>query len=262
MKKLLFLASSLSILLLASCSNDIQKEEHNNSLYTFPTNGKETFVVIQNQTLKDFERILKTETTYKEIVAKYIKDKKAQGKTVIIPRDHKDYKIDMNALKTYNSNPFKKVMNKKSGSWEANFQITKDGILQDKKLYDLDKNFSPADYDPIKNTFYSEVSPGVTGTDYTEDCELYAVGDYCFHVYCPNMIIDTGDLATRIKAIYQDVKQKDEGLGVTRMPHIWEAAASMTAVTEKTKDAPSAKPWRKEKSAGADMTVICGSGLN
>ncbi|SEQ82580.1 Peptidase M30 [Treponema bryantii] len=183
MKKLLFLAWSLSILLLASCSNDIQKEGYKNSLYPFPTNGKETFVVIQNQTLKDFERILKTETTYKEIVAKYIKDKKAQGKTVIIPRDHKDYKIDMNALKTYNSNPFKKVMNKKSGSWEVNFQITKDGILQDKKLYDLDKNFSPDDYDPIKKTFYSEVSPGVTGTDYTEDCELYAVGDYCYVWY-------------------------------------------------------------------------------
>ena len=49
------------------------------------------------------------------------------------------------------------------------------------------------------------------------------VGDYGFHVYCPNMIIDTGDLATRIKDVYQKTKQKDNGLGTTRMPHIWEA---------------------------------------
>ena len=49
------------------------------------------------------------------------------------------------------------------------------------------------------------------------------VGDYGFHVYCPNMIIDTGDLATRIKSIYDKTKKADKELGVSRMPHVWEA---------------------------------------
>ena len=49
------------------------------------------------------------------------------------------------------------------------------------------------------------------------------VGDYGFHVYCPNMIIDTGDLAVRIKDIYQKTKKNDKELGEVRMPHVWEA---------------------------------------
>ena len=49
------------------------------------------------------------------------------------------------------------------------------------------------------------------------------VGDYGFHVYSPNMIIDSGDLAVRIKTIYKEIKKNDKELGVTRMPHIWEA---------------------------------------
>ena len=48
------------------------------------------------------------------------------------------------------------------------------------------------------------------------------VGDYGFHVYCPNMIIDTGDLAVRIQDMYKKTKKNDKELGVTRMPHIWE----------------------------------------
>jgi len=58
----------------------------------------------------------------------------------------------------------------------------------------------------------------------SEDASLREqVGDYGFHVYCPNMIIDTGDLATRIKSIYDKTKKADKELGVTRMPHVWEA---------------------------------------
>ena len=49
------------------------------------------------------------------------------------------------------------------------------------------------------------------------------VGDYGFHVYCPNMIIDTGELAVRIKDVYKATKENDPELGVTRMPHVWEA---------------------------------------
>ena len=50
-----------------------------------------------------------------------------------------------------------------------------------------------------------------------------AVGDYGFHVYCPNMTIDLGDLNVQIKKVYDKTKKADQDLGVTRMPHIWEA---------------------------------------
>ena len=50
-----------------------------------------------------------------------------------------------------------------------------------------------------------------------------AVGDYGFHVYCPNMTIDLGDLNVQIKNVYNKTKKVDKDLGVTRMPHIWEA---------------------------------------
>ena len=50
-----------------------------------------------------------------------------------------------------------------------------------------------------------------------------AVADYGFHVYCPNMTIDTGDLAVRIKELYSQNKERDAELGEKRMPHIWEA---------------------------------------
>ena len=49
------------------------------------------------------------------------------------------------------------------------------------------------------------------------------VGDYGFHVYCPNMIIDTGDLATRIQDMYKKTKKNDKDLGKVRYPHVWEA---------------------------------------
>ena len=49
------------------------------------------------------------------------------------------------------------------------------------------------------------------------------VGDYGFHVYCPNMIIDTGDLATRIQDMYKKTKKNDKELGKVRFPHVWEA---------------------------------------
>ena len=49
------------------------------------------------------------------------------------------------------------------------------------------------------------------------------VGDYGFHAYVPNMMIDTGDLAVQVKAVYDRTKKNDGGLGKSRMPHIWEA---------------------------------------
>ena len=49
------------------------------------------------------------------------------------------------------------------------------------------------------------------------------VGDYGYHLYCPNIIIDTGDLITRTKQVFTKIKGIDSELGVSRMPHIWEA---------------------------------------
>ena len=49
------------------------------------------------------------------------------------------------------------------------------------------------------------------------------VGDYGFHVYCPNMTIDSGNLSVLIKDMYKKIKKNDKELGVKRMPHIWEA---------------------------------------
>ena len=70
---------------------------------------------------------------------------------------------------------------------------------------------------------------GFEGTDEyftkisTDESVKSKVGDYGFHVYCPNMIIDTGDLAVRIKDMYDKIKKNDSGLGVERKPHVWEA---------------------------------------
>ena len=50
-----------------------------------------------------------------------------------------------------------------------------------------------------------------------------SVGDYGFHVYCPNMTIDKGELGVLVKNMYEKTKKSDSELGVTRMPHIWEA---------------------------------------
>ena len=70
---------------------------------------------------------------------------------------------------------------------------------------------------------------GFEGTDEyftkisTDETVRSAVGDYGFHVYCPNMLIDTGNLAVTIKEMYDKIKKNDEELGVSRKPHVWEA---------------------------------------
>jgi len=50
-----------------------------------------------------------------------------------------------------------------------------------------------------------------------------AVGDYGFHVYAPNRMIDLGTLGPTIKGMYDKIKGYDGELGVSRRPHIWEA---------------------------------------
>jgi len=48
------------------------------------------------------------------------------------------------------------------------------------------------------------------------------VGDYGFHVYAPNRLIDRGELGPTIKVMYDKMKANDPELGVSRRPHIWE----------------------------------------
>lgn len=183
MKKLLFLASALSVLLLASCSNNYEDSEPPAPLMSIPTDGKETFLVIQNQGTRSFVDLKKT-SNYSEIVQNYIKTKEEKGENVLIPRDHKDYKVDMSAVKARKSKtPFgmsREVSPQPWTSWETT-EIVKDKNNNEKAISQLTKdNFEYSRSNLITHTFYSEVSTGVTGTDYTEDCELRAVGDHCF----------------------------------------------------------------------------------
>ena len=109
----------------------------------------------------------------------------------------------------------------KSKNYNNNFGIWSKGVKNVRKALD-DRGFSDikivgGDTTGFEGT--TEYFNGIASSDELKE----AVGDYGFHVYCPNMIIDTGDLAVRVRNVYNQTKQKDEGLGVTRMPHIWEA---------------------------------------
>ena len=109
----------------------------------------------------------------------------------------------------------------KSKNYKNTFDVWAKGVKNVRKALD-DRGFKN-----IK--IIGGDTTGFEGTDEyftkisTDNSLKEAVGDYGFHVYCPNMIIDTGDLAVRIRNIYEKVKQNDSDLGVTRMPHIWEA---------------------------------------
>ena len=109
----------------------------------------------------------------------------------------------------------------KSKNAKNTFEIWAQGVKNVRKALD-DRGFS----------YIKIVGGDTTGFEGTEeyfegiskDASLREkVGDYGFHVYCPNMIIDTGDLATRIRSVYDKTKKVDKELGVSRMPHIWEA---------------------------------------
>ena len=108
-----------------------------------------------------------------------------------------------------------------SKNYNNTFEIWAKGVKQVREALDA------RGFDYIK--IVGGDTTGFDGTDEyftgisTDDSLKNQVGDYGFHVYCPNMIIDTGDLATRIKSLYTKIKNNDQGLGVSRMPHIWEA---------------------------------------
>ena len=109
----------------------------------------------------------------------------------------------------------------RSKNYNNTFQIWSQGVKNVRQALD-DRGFSNIKIIGGDTTGFDGTDEYFTGIS-TNDSLKEAVGDYGFHVYCPNMIIDTGDLAVRIKNVYQKTKQNDEGLGVVRMPHIWEA---------------------------------------
>ena len=121
-----------------------------------------------------------------------------------------------------NSNePNYKGMEGKSKNYNNSFEIWAQGVANVRKALD-DRGFNNikivgGDTTGFEGTteYFSGISKNATLRE--------KVGDYGFHVYCPNLIIDTGDLAVRIKTVFDQTKADDDGLGVTRMPHIWEA---------------------------------------
>ena len=109
----------------------------------------------------------------------------------------------------------------KSKNYNNTFEVWAKGVKNVRKALD-DRGFNDikiigGDTTGFEGTI--EYFNGISKSDELKE----AVGDYGFHVYCPNMIIDSGDLAVRIRDIYDKVKKNDKDLGVKRIPHIWEA---------------------------------------
>ena len=109
----------------------------------------------------------------------------------------------------------------KSKNYNNTFDIWAQGVKNVRKALD-DRGFSNIKIIGGDTTGFEGTDQYFTGISTSNELKE-AVGDYGFHVYCPNMIIDTGDLAVRIKSVYEKTKKNDAELGVTRMPHIWEA---------------------------------------
>ena len=129
----------------------------------------------------------------------------------------------INCIKYFvNSNePNYKGMEGKSKNYRNTFDIWSQGVANVRKALD-DRGFNNIKIIGGDTTGFEGTDEYFTGIS-TNETIRNNVGDYGFHVYCPNLIIDTGDLAVRIKTIYEKTKKADEGLGVVRMPHIWEA---------------------------------------
>lgn len=109
----------------------------------------------------------------------------------------------------------------KSKNFNNNFNIWAKGVKNVRKELD-DRGFKDIKIVGGDTTGFEGTNEYFTGIS-TDDSLKEAVGDYGFHIYCPNMIIDTGDLAVRIKSVYDQTKKNDAGLGEVRMPHVWEA---------------------------------------
>ena len=109
----------------------------------------------------------------------------------------------------------------KSKNYNNTFDIWAQGVKNVRKALD-DRGFNDIKIIGGDTTGFEGTMEYFNGISKSKELKE-AVGDYGFHVYCPNMIIDTGDLAVRIRDIYKQVKKNDKDLGVKRIPHIWEA---------------------------------------
>ena len=109
----------------------------------------------------------------------------------------------------------------KSKNYNNTFDIWAQGVKNVRKALD-DRGFNDIKIIGGDTTGFEGTMEYFNGISKSKELKE-AVGDYGFHVYCPNMIIDTGDLAVRIRDIYKQVKKNDKDLGVKRLPHIWEA---------------------------------------
>ena len=109
----------------------------------------------------------------------------------------------------------------KSKNFNNTFEIWAQGVKNVRKALD-DRGFQNIKIIGGDTTGFEGTEEYFTGIS-TDESIKNAVGDYGFHVYCPNMIIDGGTLSTTIKDMYDKTKKNDDQLGVTRMPHIWEA---------------------------------------
>lgn len=108
-----------------------------------------------------------------------------------------------------------------SKNYNNTFEIWAKGVQNVRKALD-DRGFQDIKIIGGDTTGFEGTDEYFTGISSNKELREI-VGDYGFHVYCPNMIIDTGDLAVRIKDMYKKTKKNDKDLGVKRMPHIWEA---------------------------------------
>lgn len=109
----------------------------------------------------------------------------------------------------------------KSKNYNNTFDVWAQGVKNVRKALD-DRGFNDIKIIGGDTTGFEGTMEYFNGISKSKELKE-AVGDYGFHVYCPNMIIDTGDLAVRIRDIYKQVKKNDKDLGVKRIPHIWEA---------------------------------------
>ena len=109
----------------------------------------------------------------------------------------------------------------KSKNYNNTFDIWAQGVKNVRKALD-DRGFNDIKIIGGDTTGFEGTEEYFTGI--SKDKALReSVGDYGFHVYCPNMTIDKGELAVLAKDMYQKTKKNDSELGLTRMPHIWEA---------------------------------------
>ena len=121
-----------------------------------------------------------------------------------------------------NSNePNYKGIEGRSKNYNNNFERWSQGVINVRRALD-ERGFNNIKIVGGDTTGFEGTDEYFTGIS-TNESLREKVGDYGFHVYCPNLIIDTGDLAVRIKSVYDKTKAADDGLGVVRMPHIWEA---------------------------------------